>query len=57
MQISARVQALGVEAVATYNSDLEALSSDVDDVNAEPPNYQSPYGPVDLANPPVCESP
>jgi hypothetical protein len=57
VQISARVQALGVEAVATYDTDLEALSSDVDDPEAEPPNFLSPYGAVDLSNLPECESP
>lgn len=69
--ISARVQALGVEAVATYATGLDPIASDVNDIGKAPPNYTSPYGaltliqvtpppdPVELTpeNIPVCVQP
>lgn len=57
VEIIARVQALGVEGVATYSSGLDAIASDVNNLEASPPNIVSPYGVVDPANLPVCEQP
>ena len=44
VSISARVQALGVEAVAVYQTGLSPITSDVDDLAVRPPNMDSPYG-------------
>lgn len=55
--ISARVQALGVEQVATFETDLEAILSDIDDVEVPPPNLISPYGEIDFGNLPLCSQP
>lgn len=46
--ISARVQALGVEAVATFETGLDPIASDVNKIELSPPNYTSPYGEFDI---------
>lgn len=48
VRINARVQALGVEVVADYDTGLSALATDVNDYTIEPPNLYSPYGELDL---------
>jgi len=55
--ITARVQALGTEAVAEYEFGLQVLADDVDELSDSPPNMFSPYGVVDVFNLPVCERP
>ncbi len=51
--ISARVQALGVEAVAVYETGLPPAANDVNDLAVQPPNSVSPYG-IAPAMPHAC---
>jgi len=44
VQVTARVEALGTEAVAYHTSSLGIITTDIDDVQEEPPNIISPYG-------------
>jgi hypothetical protein len=55
--INARVQALGTEAVAEFETPLVIATSDIEDPEVEPPNRISPYGRFDYNNQPVCEQP
>ncbi len=56
VQIIARVQALGVEGVATYDTRLSMLADDATDMEATPANHESPYGKLeDLPGAPGCE--
>jgi len=54
VEIIARVQALGVEGVATYATDLPVIAGALEDPGVEPPNRYSPYGVVDPDNLPGC---
>ena len=44
VQITARVEALGTEGVANFQTGLSITTSDVDDLDVSPPNAVSPYG-------------
>jgi len=44
VKVTARVEALGTEGVATYETILSIAGADVEDVDKQPPNYISPYG-------------
>ena len=44
VQVTARVEALGTEGVANFDTLLQVLASDVEDVDVLPPNSISPYG-------------
>jgi len=54
LQITARVEALGTEGVAHFNTGLQVAVSDIDDVNVSPPNINSPYGPGPAPNTVGC---
>lgn len=55
--INARVQALGTEAVALYETPLSVAAKDIEDPEVQPPNRYSPYGRFDYNNQPACEQP
>ena len=57
LTINARVQALGVESVADFQTSLTIPISDVEDPDISPPNRISPYGVFDYNDQPVCEQP
>jgi len=57
VSINARVQALGTEAVAEYETPLAIAAKDVEDPEVEPPNRISPYGVFDYNNQPICVRP
>jgi hypothetical protein len=57
VSIVARVQALGTESVAEYETPLAVAANDIEDPEVEPPNRISPYGVFDYNNPPVCNQP
>ena len=44
VQITARVEALGTEGVAEFDTTLLILTNDVSDINQQPPNLISPFG-------------
>ena len=44
LQITARVEALGTEGVAHFQTGLQVAVDDIDDVDVTPPNAVSPYG-------------
>jgi len=44
VQITARVEALGTEGVANFQTGLSIATSDLDDLDVSPPNAVSPYG-------------
>ena len=44
VQITARVEALGTEGVANFDTLLDIIASDIDDVDILPPNLTSPFG-------------
>ncbi len=44
IKVTARVEALGTEGVAYYDTILQIISSDTEDLNVAPPNEISPYG-------------
>ncbi len=57
VSINARVQALGTESVAQYETPLAIATKDIEDPDQQPPNWASPYGEFDYNNQPVCERP
>ena len=44
VQITARVEALGTEGVANFQTGLQVAVSDIDDLAVDPPNQVSPHG-------------